>query len=423
MNDYPISIIFVGDKEVGKTRLIKRIISQLNTDTKETIIGSFINATKVSFTFDVENTKKTINLTLIDTPGIAQFQEFILEQVKQANIAFVVCNEKSDTLERAGDWVSLLQPFKEKGLKIGIIRNNIEQRNNKEDITTIRGEDMSIPTYEVFLQEEDFNFLSCVNYFIEDLMKHPFTKNKIKILQKSSNNKCIILFCPICKVRIPEIEVIVKEKDIKCQIKCECKKEPFIYDYETLVNICKEIPNSIEICNANPMHNSQKLIALFYCMDCEKWCCKECYNSKHRPHSVSSFKFKLNKKCPNAKHRDSNLVFCEMCMKYECQKCGQENKNDKKDVKSQETFQPEIDKVRKSIDDFLKESNLSNRISLERNNKQFYEILLQLNNDYTKTEFYDINIEKNFNKNLELYQKFNENIRLEVDKEKIDMLY
>ena len=92
--------------------------------------------------------------------------------------------------------------------------------------------------------------------------------------------------------------------------------------------------------------------------------------------------------------------------------------NDKKDVKSQETFQPEIDKVRKSIDDFLKESNLSNRISLERNNKQFYEILLQLNNDYTKTEFYDINIEKNFNKNLELYQKFNENIRLEVNKEK-----
>ena len=90
--------------------------------------------------------------------------EFMLEQVKQANIAFVVCNEKSDTLNRAGDWVSLLQPFKEKGLKIGIIRNNIEQRNNKEDITTIRGEDMSIPTYEVFLQEEDFNFLSCVNY-------------------------------------------------------------------------------------------------------------------------------------------------------------------------------------------------------------------------------------------------------------------
>ena len=92
-------------------------------------------------------------------------------------------------------------------------------------------------------------------------------------------------------------------------------------------------------------------------------------------------------------------------------------------LKSQETFQPEIDKVRKSIDDLLKESNLSNRISLERNNKQFYEILLQLNNDYTKTEFYDINIEKNFNKNLELYQKFNENIRLEVNKEKIDMLY
>ena len=85
MNDYPISIIFVGDKEVGKTRLIKRIISQLNTDTKETITGSFINATKVSFTFDVENTKKTINLTLIDTPGIAQFQEFILEQVNLSN--------------------------------------------------------------------------------------------------------------------------------------------------------------------------------------------------------------------------------------------------------------------------------------------------------------------------------------------------
>ena len=417
MTEYEISIIFVGDKEVGKTRLIKRIISQLNTDTKETITGSFINASKVSF--PLEDKTQSIKLTLIDTPGIDQFQEFILEQVKLVNIAFVVCNERSESLKKTRDWISLLQPFKEKGLKIGLIRNNIEERNNKEDITTIRGEDLSIPTYEVVLQDEDFNFLSYMNYFIEDLLKHPVTKYKTKILQKSSNNKCIILFCPICKERIPEIKVIFIENEVKCQIQCQCKKDPITYDYESLVNICKEIPNSIEICNDNPMHYSHKLIALFYCMDCKKWCCKECYNAKHKPHSVSSFKFNLNKKCK--KHPESNVFFCEICMAYECQKCGLDN--NKKDAKSKETFRPEIEKIKKSIDAFLQENNLKNKITLEKNNKQFYEILLQLNNDYINTAFYDINIENNFKNNFVLYKKFNEKIRLEIDKENIEMLY
>ena len=47
-----------------------------------------------------------------------------------------------------------------------IFESNI---NNKEDITNIRNGDLSIPNYDVYLND-DFNFYHCLNYFIDDLM-------------------------------------------------------------------------------------------------------------------------------------------------------------------------------------------------------------------------------------------------------------
>ena len=84
-------IVFVGDVAVGKTSLMKRIITNKYDETYEPSIGIDFSSKKISYK------SKTIKLQIWDSAGQEKYKGLIPAYIRGSSLVFVVYDINSKT--------------------------------------------------------------------------------------------------------------------------------------------------------------------------------------------------------------------------------------------------------------------------------------------------------------------------------------
>ena len=281
-----------------------------------------------------------------------------------------------------------------------------------------------------------------------------------KILKKKSiiyfdeNN---ITLCPICEEEVPLIRpVLDRNNNIKLIFTCFKLFKNFKLKRNELYNIMKrkadisnhnykdnntnniyielgknlfinkklnqniyEIKNYLEFLNKiefkknNPCYFHSNIYETIYCLNCDKFFCKECenfHNDLQQEHILSKRAIKINEFCLNNIFNYSNIdmypikYYCQLCKKFFCSKCKNSKCNSEL-YNFEEHILLSINSFYKKESDNFKLNNLENKSKLIIQIKKF--INLNIIVKYVKIFFVKIvkkvNVILNFIKMLNIY--------------------
>ena len=415
-------ILFLGEKGVGKSSLINLILHQKFVEPKETVIGSWLSPPKVSFVHE----NGLVKVELLDTNGNEYYKDFntslITSDIKGV---FCVCDViNAESQRKAFEWANTVTNILS-GIKCVILINkyDLKQNNNRSDFLNQQNNNSNEakmkPIVKVSAKDpQKYPIEHALKLLIKDEI-HPLVITKNKLFKFDPLKKETILhFCPFCKERIPKLNLFILKGELKVLIRCECRDNYCdIMNWDFYENFTKDVPFQRGICESNKKHQDLQFLAKSFCITCQKWLCDECLqihdNKDNCNHKISSNKFILRDIC--RKHNES-LYYCEICKKYECIECGKDNNQGSKDVVDG-TFLTEINENKNNIvlkfteiaeqSNFLRSSrgdSLFNDESMMNN--KLANAITSLQKDLVSNSLYDIQIEKNFWNNFNLYKKF-----------------
>ena len=147
--------------------------------------------------------------------------------------------------------------------------------------------------------------------------------NKIKNAkineQKNKNiNQNVYLLCPKCFNRIPLLNTFIEEQNAKIKISCSCLDENnFI-----IMNVIDYLSTVNNLNNTNVCHYHSEKISKYFCINCENWLCKECFDSHSNEICMKEFDNKNDSEsyfCE--KHNDKKIYLCKNCLIIFCKIC------------------------------------------------------------------------------------------------------
>lgn len=132
-NQKSLNIIFIGEKKVGKTNIIKSLLRQKINEKYEHTHGTKKN----KYICKLKNIKK-INVNLIDTNGdIINNNEKLKKETKNCKIYFFVFDIKiRDTLNKLNNCIEEIKNYKGKKIFINILGNETNESSEDDNCIT-----------------------------------------------------------------------------------------------------------------------------------------------------------------------------------------------------------------------------------------------------------------------------------------------
>ena len=161
-----IKFTLIGEKEVGKTTIIKNFLKELpNTD-------KGINSYKAKF----ERNKETFIFKLIDTPSEERFLQFIKSEYDTTNFALIIFDiTNKESFLSVNKWINHVRSSDNKDIELILIGNKKDLEKNrqvsKEEAIEL-AEKQKMKYYEISaLKEEEIDpiFKTAFNEFLEKL--------------------------------------------------------------------------------------------------------------------------------------------------------------------------------------------------------------------------------------------------------------
>ena len=127
------------------------------------------------------------------------------------------------------------------------------------------------------------------------------------------------IVCSDC-YSIPLVRIFIENNQVQITINCKCLtrgKEKFsLSEYKLLILKKRPIINK-------PCYIHSKKKSLFYCLNCEKWLCQECFYNNHKKlkHIYHTISVKMIPKCNNGHYNSKAYGYCVKCDKNLCKEC------------------------------------------------------------------------------------------------------
>ena len=177
------------------------------------------------------------------------------------------------------------------------------------------------------------------------------------------------VFCPNC-YSVPSIKPFLVHKELFISIYCKCSyEEKDFFPFESYQQLVKS-----QCPNTNYCKKHKTTHGYLYCINCEKWLCKNCHNNhknKNKNHLYNKIPLKLNEYCN--KHENQRAVgYCFKCEKNVCEKCLEIQKKIRHDIFKfdDKTYE---EKCRKKWDEFI-----NFKIKISNNNKELKNDMIKL---------------------------------------------
>ena len=195
---------------------------------------------------------------------------------------------------------------------------------------------------------------------------------KKKSIEGNNSDSFIWIFCPKC-YSIPLIKPFLFNKQLFISIYCKCSyEEKQFYPLKAFNQLMKDHSSSNNFCKK---HKSNP--GYLYCISCDKWLCKTCYNydkEKNKNHLYSKNPLRLIEYCH--KHDTQQAVgYCYKCEKSVCEKCLEIQKKFRHDV-FLFSDNAHVDKCTKKWNEF---ANI--KVEMLNNNKKLKNDMIKLIND------------------------------------------
>ena len=284
---------------------------------------------------------------------------------------------------------------------------------------------------------------------IENIIKPKILKKKSVIYQNENN----ITLCPICKEDIPLIRpVLDRNYNIKLIFTCFKLFKDFKFKGTELYNIMKnmffvsnyenkntnniyiqlaknlslnktinqniyEIKNYLEFLekikfeNNNPCYFHSNIFETIYCMNCDKYFCKECeiyHNDLQQEHTLSKKPIKINEFCLDNIFDYSNIdiypikCYCQICKKFFCLKC-------KNSICNSEFYNNEEHIFLSMNSIYQKENNTFKLNNLENKSSIIIQKIKNKNNNLLNSEIINSFSNENKNELIKLIKKNEDN--------------
>ncbi len=185
-NKYLIKIVVIGDVNVGKTNIIRRLLGEEYKEMESTIGVEFayINIDNI----DPEDNTKKLSIQIWDTSGAERYRSITTSHIRNADGAYIVYDVTNETsFINLSYWHKLIKDATDDDIIIYLIGNKIDliydqgrMVNKQNAVNFVR--DYNLQGYAECSAKTNENIEETFKSFYKTLYK----KNKVKIIEKSN---------------------------------------------------------------------------------------------------------------------------------------------------------------------------------------------------------------------------------------------